>query len=116
MVMSFFRKNKAPINSSPNDSNAQKLGFLSTGALERGLDGSDSSFEEYFFALYHCSPDEVAEINDRRKQLRDEYPEKSTSIGRVIPPFLAPVRSRGQATRASFCLGVMPPIAIFGRS
>lgn len=35
---------------------------------------------------------------------------------RVIPPFLALARSRGQAARASFCLGVIPPRAIFGRS
>ena len=34
----------------------------------------------------------------------------------VIPPFLALARSRGQAARASFCLGVIPPRAIFGRS
>jgi hypothetical protein len=35
---------------------------------------------------------------------------------RVIPPFLVLTRSRGQAARANFCLGVMPPRAIFGRS
>ena len=34
----------------------------------------------------------------------------------VIPPFLALIISRGQATKANFCLGVMPPRAIFGRS
>ena len=34
----------------------------------------------------------------------------------VIPPFLVPGRSRGQAARANFCLGVMPPKAMFGRS
>ena len=34
----------------------------------------------------------------------------------VIPPFLALARSRGQAARANFCLGVMPPRAMFGRS
>jgi len=36
--------------------------------------------------------------------------------GRVIPPFLALARNRGQAARANFCLGVMPPRAIFGLS
>ena len=35
---------------------------------------------------------------------------------RVIPPFLALARNRGQAARANFCLGVMPPRAIFGLS
>ena len=34
----------------------------------------------------------------------------------VIPPFLAFTKNRGQATRANFCLGVIPPRAIFGRS
>ena len=34
----------------------------------------------------------------------------------VIPPFLADARSGDQATRANFCLGVMPPRAMFGRS
>ncbi len=34
----------------------------------------------------------------------------------VIHPFLVLTRSRGQAARANFCLGVMPPRAIFGRS
>ena len=36
--------------------------------------------------------------------------------GLVIPPFLALARNRGQAARANFCLGVMPPRAIFGLS
>ena len=36
--------------------------------------------------------------------------------GAVILPFLVLTRSRGQAARANFCLGVMPPRAIFGRS
>jgi hypothetical protein len=38
------------------------------------------------------------------------------AVHMVIPPFLALVISRGQATKANFCLGVMPPRAIFGRS
>lgn len=39
-----------------------------------------------------------------------------TDIAAVIHPFLVLTRSRGQAARANFCLGVMPPRAIFGRS
>ena len=34
----------------------------------------------------------------------------------VIPPFLTCCKSRGQATMANFCLGVIPPRAMFGRS
>jgi hypothetical protein len=81
--MKFFRRNAKPITfSSPETSRKINLGYLSTSALERGLDGSDKSFEEYFFALYHCSPDEPAEINDRRQQLRDQYPSKAIQVGR----------------------------------
>jgi hypothetical protein len=44
-------------------------------------------------------------------------PEKVQAIAsRVIPPFLAVVRSRAHAAKASFCFGVMPPSAMFGRS
>ena len=35
---------------------------------------------------------------------------------RVIPPFLDHAKSRGQAAKASFCFGVMPPSAMLGRS
>lgn len=37
-------------------------------------------------------------------------------LRQVIPPFLALAKSRGQAARANFCLGVIPPWAMFGRS
>jgi hypothetical protein len=42
--------------------------------------------------------------------------ERNVLHGVVIPPFLVLTRSRGQAARANFCLGVIPPRAIFGRS
>jgi hypothetical protein len=34
----------------------------------------------------------------------------------VIPPFLERAKSRGQAARASFCFGVIPPGAMSGQS
>ena len=34
----------------------------------------------------------------------------------VIPPFLTVFKSRGYAESASFCFGVIPPRAMFGRS
>ena len=34
----------------------------------------------------------------------------------VIPPFITGLKSRYQATMANFCLGVMPPSPILGRS
>ena len=65
-----------------------------------------------------------AEYAGKRKQTRKELfliemdrvvPWKGL-IALVIPPFLALARNRGQAARANFCLGVMPPRAIFGLS
>jgi len=56
--------------------------FYSIAALERGLDGGEDRFAAYFFALYHCSPDESAGINDLRDRLASEHPEKVISIGR----------------------------------
>ncbi|GLZ27676.1 hypothetical protein Pstu01_43450 [Stutzerimonas stutzeri] len=41
---------------------------------------------------------------------------RKLGVPTVIHPFLVLTRSRGQAARANFCLGVMPPRAIFGRS
>jgi hypothetical protein len=34
----------------------------------------------------------------------------------VIPPFLKRPESRDYASKASFCFGVMPPMAMLGRS
>jgi hypothetical protein len=55
------------------------LRFMSTATLESGLDGSEERFAIYFFAIYHCSPDEPAGINERREELRRAFP------GKVIP-------------------------------
>ena len=59
-----------------------KLVFASTDALERALDGSDETYFRYFFALYHCSPDEPAGLNDLRRELRDQFPTCATPVGR----------------------------------
>lgn len=34
----------------------------------------------------------------------------------VVPPFLGGLKSRGYAAILSFCIGVMPPMPILGRS
>ena len=57
------------------------LGFYSTAALERGLDGGDDRYAEYIFAIYHCLPDEHTGVNVRREQLRGTFPEKVVQIG-----------------------------------
>jgi hypothetical protein len=58
------------------------LCFVSTAALERGLDGGEERFAAYYFALYHCSPDEAAGINERREELRQLFPEKVITVGK----------------------------------
>ena len=45
------------------------------------LDGSEERFAAYFFAIYHCSADERAGINERREQLRQEFPTKAIPVG-----------------------------------
>ena len=56
--------------------------FASTAALEKALDGSDEEYNRYYFALYHCLPDEDAPLNDRRHELKNQHPDKAVSVGR----------------------------------
>lgn len=63
---------------------SSSLRFISTASLERGLDGSDEAFVAYFFAIYHCNPDEPAGINDYRNQLRTRFPEDVTPVGKYF--------------------------------
>lgn len=64
-----------------NPTSIGDLCFLSTAALERGLDGSEERFVDYFFAIYHCSPNEPAGINERREQLRRQFPDNVIKVG-----------------------------------
>jgi len=71
-----------------------RLGFISTTSLERELDGSDEAFAAYYFAIYHCTPDEPAGISTYREQLRDTFPANIVKVGRYFvldgePAFLA---------------------------
>ncbi|WP_133065579.1 hypothetical protein [Niveispirillum lacus] len=65
----------------PVDSDRQLL-FASTTALERALDGSEEAFQLYYFAMYHCLPEEKNELNTLRTEIQKKYPEKSVMIGR----------------------------------
>jgi len=56
--------------------------FASTAALERALDGTDDTYLRYYFAIYHCSPDESAGINRYREQLRQSNPASAAPVGR----------------------------------
>lgn len=63
---------------------AGNLHFMSTKALEQNLDGSDESFKRYFFAIYHCDPDELSGTKGLRDELRAQFPVMSTDIGRYF--------------------------------
>ena len=73
--------NKKPLLKRPNPKSIGNLRFMSTAAMERGLEGSEERFAAYFFAIYRCSPDEPAGINERREQLRQEFPSKAIPVG-----------------------------------
>jgi hypothetical protein len=56
------------------------LRFYSTASLERGLDGSEETFERFFYSIYHCMPDEPSGVSERREALRKQYPDKAIKI------------------------------------
>ena len=58
-----------------------RLVFASVPALEQALDGSEQAYRRYFFALYHCSPDEECALNERRELVRTQYPDKVVKVG-----------------------------------
>lgn len=67
-----------------NRANANSIGnlrFISTANLEGELDGSNERFEEYFFAIYHCSYAEESGIKERREQLAEFYPNNVIRVG-----------------------------------
>ena len=77
-----FLPAKQPIFERANPSSIGTLIFHSIAALERGLDGGDDRFAAYFFAIYHCGPDEAGGINERREQLRKQFPDKAIPVGK----------------------------------
>ena len=65
----------------------------------------------------HASPHgENPRMDNPHATKREVENQPLINTSKVIPPFLALTKNRGQATRANFCLGVIPPRAIFGRS
>jgi hypothetical protein len=65
-----------------NNLNAERdLRFASIPALEMSLDGTEDTFAKYFFAIYHCSPDEESGVNDLRRALSAQFPEKCIPVG-----------------------------------
>ena len=77
-----------------------------------------SSFRESALTGLACQPkmlepkffydEEGSLLFERICEVPEYYP--------VIPPFLKRAESRGYAAMASFCLGVIPPMAMLGRS
>jgi len=78
-LIKFLKGAVAPVASS--DVKRERLVYASTVSLERALDGSRDAFYKYFFAVYHCSPDEDAGINTLREQLRAENPPDAVEVG-----------------------------------
>jgi len=64
-----------------NSKTAINLCFISTVALEKELDGTYDKFEEFFFAIYHCSYAENSGIKERREQLSKTFPNKIIQAG-----------------------------------
>ena len=64
-----------------NASSLGNLRFVSTASLERGLDGGNETFYEYFFAIYHCSYAEDSGIKERRMELSKAYPKNVVMVG-----------------------------------
>jgi hypothetical protein len=79
-----FLPAKQPIFERANPSSMGTLIFHSIAALERGLDGGDDRFAAYLFAIYQCGPDEnkPGGINERREQLRKQFPHKAIAVGK----------------------------------
>ena len=72
---------QCPTAAVDNTAVPRQLHFYSTAAMERGLDGTEETFARFYRAIYHCSLDEPADINDRREQLRKQYPNKAVAVG-----------------------------------
>jgi hypothetical protein len=72
---------QCPTTAVDNTAVPKQLHFYSTGAMERGLDGTEETFARFHWTMYHCSPDEPA-VNDRREQLRKQYPNKAARLAR----------------------------------
>ncbi len=67
-----------------NASSKGNIRFASTLALEQLLDGTESTFEEYFFAIYHCSYFKKSGIKELREQLADLYPNNVIKMGKFF--------------------------------
>jgi hypothetical protein len=76
----FFQKKQPATKSAKSD-----LRFASTAVMERNLDGSAKQFQEYFFAIYHCLPDEKdAGIVSLRERMREQFPDKAIGVGKYF--------------------------------
>lgn len=75
-----FLQGAAPTGPSPGKV-SERLVYASIASLERALDGTSESFRRYFFAVYHCTPDEGAGINLIRARLRAANPDDAVAVG-----------------------------------
>jgi len=83
--MSFFSWGKKESSVKKSSSGySGNLRFISTKDYERLLDGTDEAFRNYFFAIYHCDPDEESGIRGLRNQLYVQYPNMATKVERYF--------------------------------
>ena len=81
----FGKKANATVGIERANANGKgNLRFASTVALEQLLDGSEETFENYFFAIYHCSYSEKSGIKERREQLAKFYPNNVINVGKFF--------------------------------
>jgi len=80
--MKLFKSKSKAIVAVKADANSDgNLRFVSTRFLESELDGSESTFEDYFFSIYRYSYKSNSDVKTLREQLCNEYPTNVIRVG-----------------------------------
>lgn len=77
----FKSKSKAVVAIKADANSDGNLRFVSTKLLESELDGSESTFEDYFFSIYRYSYKDGSAVKTLREQLCNEYPNNVIRVG-----------------------------------
>ncbi len=89
-----FMKSKDIVARKADANGNGNLRFVCAKTLENELDGSESKFEDYFFAMYGCSHKINWGISELRERLSNEYPTNVIRVGNYFvldgePAYLA---------------------------
>ena len=80
--MKLFKSKSKGIIAIKADANSDgNLRFVSTRLLESELDGSESTFEDYFFSIYRHSYKDDSAVKTLREKLCNEYPSNVIRVG-----------------------------------